>query len=155
MKALAPVVLFVYNRPEHTRKTVGALQKNSLAERSKLIIYSDGPKSDKDAEKVKDVRKYIRSIQGFEEIEIIEREKNFGLAKSVISGVSEVIEHYGKVIVLEDDILTSQFFLEYMNNALDFYQNSKEVFSISGYCHPIIIPESYSLKIFYSHRASS
>src|SRR4051812_43422136 len=106
-KSPAPVIIFVYNRPWHTEQTINALKKNYLATESELFIYSDGPKNKTVEEDVNHVRRFIKDIQGFKKIHIIEREKNLGLANSVISGVTEVIKKYGNVIVLEDDIVTS------------------------------------------------
>ena len=102
---LAPIVLFTYNRPWHTRQTIEALQKNHLASESVIFIFSDGPKTKEDEPKVEEVRKFLKTIQGFKQIEIIEREKNWGLAKNIIDGVTKVVNEYGKVIVLEDDII--------------------------------------------------
>lgn len=152
---LAPIILFVYNRPEHTKKTVDALKLNNLASDSSLFIFSDGNKTENDKRSVDTVRNYISTVSGFKEIKIILREKNFGLADSIISGVTEVIENYGKAIVLEDDIVTSLYFLKFMNEALDFYENDKRIYSISGYSFPIKIPTSYKQKIYISPRPSS
>ena len=145
---LTPIILFVYNRPEHTRQTVEYLSKNKLAESSKLFIFSDGPKNDKDKQKVFEVRKYLKRIKGFKEIRIIEREKNLGLANSVISGVSQIFQSFEKVIVLEDDIISSPSFLKFMNDALDFYKADEKIFSVSGYPYPVKISDSYSKDIF-------
>ena len=155
MENLAPIILFVYNRPEHTKKTIEYLSKNRLAESSTLFIFSDGPKSEKDKQKVAEVRKYLKSIQGFNEIKIVEREKNLGLANSVISGVNQIFKSYEKVIVLEDDIISSPSFLKFMNDALDFYKADEKIFSVSGYPYPVKIPDSYSHDVFVAHRASS
>lgn len=152
---LSPIILFVYNRPEHTRKTVEALQKNILAAKSKLFIYSDGAKSDNDEKKINNVRSYLKTVKGFAKIDIIQRDENLGLADSVISGVNEVFNHYEKVIVLEDDILTSKNFLNFINLALNFYVDDKRIYSISGYNFPIKIPLSYFFKVYISPRASS
>lgn len=137
MKNLAPIVLFVYNRPWHTQQTVEALQKNQLVSESELYIYSDAPKNAQAVEKVKEVRDYIRTINGFKEINIIEREKNLGLADSIIDGVTMIVNKYGKVIVLEDDLVTSPYFLKFMNEALEFYKDKKRVWHISGWNYPI------------------
>jgi GT2 family glycosyltransferase len=133
----APIVLFVYNRPRHTQQTIEALQKNELATHSNLFVYSDAPKTEQDQEKVQEVRTYIRLISGFKKITIIERELNWGLADSIIDGVTSIINRYGKIIVLEDDIVTSPYYLHYMNDALDFYQNEEKVMHISGWNYPI------------------
>jgi hypothetical protein len=130
---LAPIVLFVYNRPEHIKLTVEALQKNTLAMQSDLIIYSDATKKPEAEVTVLAVREYIRDIKGFKSLTIIEQKTNFGLAKSIINGVSAVVNEYGKVIVLEDDLITSPYFLDYMNKALDTYQDEPQVMQISGH----------------------
>jgi hypothetical protein len=130
---LAPIVLFVYNRPEHTRQTLEALAANKLANESELFIFSDAPKNETAVEKVQAVRSYIKTVQGFKSVHIVERETNWGLAKSIIEGVTEIINQYGKIIVLEDDIVTSPYFLKFMNGALDFYADKKKVWHISGW----------------------
>lgn len=130
---LAPVVLFVYNRPEHTRKTIESLLKNALAEQTDLYIYSDGAKN-KDAEQlVKEVRHFIKEISGFKNVFVVERDRNFGLANNIIDGVTKVVNSAGKVIVLEDDLLTSSNFLCFMNEALDKYENERSVYAVTGY----------------------
>jgi len=134
---LAPIVLFVYNRPLHTRRTVQALLKNGLASESELFIYSDAPRDADSVDSVREVREYVNSISQFKRTEIIERRENWGLANSIMDGVTSVIERYGKVIVLEDDILTSPYFLEYMNNALNYYKKEKRVWHVSGWNYPI------------------
>ncbi|ORU93994.1 MAG: sugar transferase [Cycloclasticus sp. symbiont of Bathymodiolus heckerae] len=135
--SLAPIVLFVYNRPWHTKQTVEALQENSLASDSELFIYSDEAKNETAEQAVKEVRKYIHSINGFKTITVVERDKNMGLADSIIDGVTSVVNQYGKVIVLEDDLVTSPYFLKFMNDALSFYQLYEKVWHISGYRPPI------------------
>ncbi len=153
-KTFAPIVLFVYNRPEHTKKTVETLLKNKEAAESELYIFSDAAKNEKAEAMVQKTRAYIKTITGFKEIHITERSENFGLAKSVITGVTEVVNCHGRVIVLEDDLLTSPYFLEYMNAALEKYEEEKKVFSITGYSHfpngNDKLPESYFLKVFSS-----
>ncbi len=137
MKKLSPIILFVYNRPWHTKQTIEALQKNELAQNSELFIHSDGYKSNKDKENVKKVRKYIKTIDGFKKIKIIEQNKNLGLTNSIVSGVTNIINKFGKIIVLEDDLITSPYFLKFMNNALNFYEKEKKVWHISGWNYPI------------------
>ncbi|NOT14946.1 MAG: glycosyltransferase [Methylotenera sp.] len=134
---IAPIALFVYNRPEHTRITVEALARNEMANESILYIFSDAAKSIKDAESVKVVRQYISQIIGFHQVIIVEQEKNLGLAQSIIGGVTRLIDQYGRVIVLEDDLETSPYFLKFMNEALDFYETTPEVMHISGCRYPV------------------
>jgi hypothetical protein len=133
---LAPIVLFVYSRLWHTKQTIEALKKNKLASESELFIYADAPKNEASNQQVSEVRRYIRQVEGFKNISIIERQKNLGLAKSIIYGVSETVEEYGKVIVLEDDLVTSPLFLTFMNDALNFYANDENVMHISGWNYP-------------------
>lgn len=155
---LAPVILFVYNRLDHTRQTVEALQKNELAAESTLYVFADGAKedaTDEQREKVQDVRNYIHSITGFKEIIIVEAPMNKGLANSVIAGVTKVINDYGKVIVVEDDIVTHKYFLRFMNEMLDTFENDNRIFSIGGFNYGFNIPKTYCHDIYMVHRAES
>jgi hypothetical protein len=155
---LAPIVLFVYDRPWHTTKTIEALKSNKLAEQSDLFVFSDGPKDDQDTEQVSKVRKFVKTISGFRTIKIIKRDQNLGLANSIIDGVNQVIQKCGRVIVLEDDIITSPTFLTYMNKLLDKYEDNQQVYSITGYNFPkklISIPDDYPCDIYFSPRAGS
>jgi len=152
---LSPIVLFVYNRLEHTRRTVEALLKNALADKSSLYIFSDGARNESELKTVSTVRDYIKTISGFANIEITTREENLGLADSVISGVNEIFKQNDQVIVMEDDIISSPSFLTFMNKALAFYQDNKSIYSISGYPYPIKIPNTYKKDVFISYRASS
>jgi glycosyltransferase involved in cell wall biosynthesis len=133
MTPLAPIVLFTYKRLETLKITIGALLANRLAAESDLIIYSDGPKSQEDEFVIQEIRKYLQKITGFKSVRIHESKTNKGLATSIINGVSDVMSQCHKAIVLEDDLITSSNFLAFMNEALDQYQDQKEVYSISGY----------------------
>jgi hypothetical protein len=150
-KSLAPICLFVYNRLSETKQTVTSLQKNFLARESELFIFSDGPKTDMDSEKVNQVREYIKSISGFKNITLFESPQNKGLANSIISGVTQIIEQYGKIIVLEDDLILSANFLDFMNAAILFYQNDLRIQSISAYS-PFIEFDFVYADVFFHHR---
>lgn len=152
---LAPIVLFTFNRLDHTMKTIEALKNNNLAKESNLYIFSDGPRNEDEKVKVDEVRKYLNNIIGFKNITIIESLVNKGLAQSVITGVSDIINQYGNVIVLEDDLVTSQFFLEYMNKALKLYQHRKDIWSISGYSPEIAFPKEYQDEVYLIMRGAS
>ena len=144
---LAPIVLFVYNRPWHTQQTVEALQKNKLASESELFIYSDEAKNDDARVSVDEVRKYIDNITGFKKITVIKRDKNWGLANSIIDGVTKIVNEYGRIIVLEDDLVTSPYFLKFMNEGLTMYENEDKVASIHGYIYPIDnLPNTFFIK---------
>lgn len=134
---LAPIVLFVYNRLDHTKQTIEALQKNVLARESALFVYSDAPKNEEAVAKVNEVREYIKSIDGFKKVTIIERENNLGLANSIVNGVTNIVNKYGKIIVLEDDLVTSPYFLKFMNEALEFYEDEEKVWHVSGWNYPV------------------
>ena len=155
MQELAPIVLFVYNRPWHTKKTIEALKNNELAGESDLFIFADNTVDDKNKESVDSVRSYVKTIDGFKTVNIVGRETNFGLAKNVISGVTEVIDRYSKVIVLEDDIVCARTYLSYMNKLLSYYQYNKKIYSVTGYTYPIKIPVNYKYDVYFSPRASS
>ena len=133
----APVALFVYNRPEHTRKTVEALRAGALARHTPLYVFSDAPRDEGAAPAVRLVREYIETIEGFASLTIIRREKNLGLADSIIDGVGTLCERFGRVIVLEDDLLTSSHFLSFMNEALDVWADDDRVSSVCGYMYPV------------------
>lgn len=143
----APIALFVYNRAWHTQHTVEALQKNDLAKDSNLTIFSDAAKSAEAVLAVEQVRDYIHQIGGFKSVSIVERQKNLGLANSIIDGVTKVTSEHGRVIVLEDDMVTSQHFLTYMNDALNRYAEDERVISIHGYIYPVKtpLPEAFFL----------
>ncbi|HQH24781.1 MAG TPA: glycosyltransferase family 2 protein [Bacteroidales bacterium] len=145
---LAPVILFVYNRPVHTLRTLEALTDNYLAEETVLYIHSDGPNSNAskvEKEKINEVRNIIRLKQWCKKVYIIESKANKGLADSIVNGVTDIVNKHGKIIVLEDDIVTSKGFLKYMNDALFIYENEEKVMHISGFMHPVKgnLPETF------------
>lgn len=144
----APILLFVYARADHTRRTLDALLKNPEVRAHDLIIYSDSFRGEQDECCVNEVRNYLKTIRGFKSVTIIQRACNFGLAKSIIDGVSESLALHDKVIVLEDDVVVAPFFLAYMNDALDKYENDERVVSIHGYMYPIKVdlPEAFFLR---------
>ena len=111
------------------------MQLNELAKDSDLIIFSDAPKDGQASLAVKEVRAFISTIKGFKKITIIEREVNFGLVRSIKEGVTEIVNESGKIIVMEDDLVTHPQFLEFMNKGLEMYKLNKNIFSISGYSH--------------------
>lgn len=150
---LAPVVVFCYKRLDTLRKTIEALKQNPEAGRTHLIIFSDGPKKEADHLSVAMVRDYINHLEGFRMITTYFSEVNKGLAKSIIEGVTLVFEKYDRVIVLEDDLLTSNNFLNYMNQSLDHYEFNNRIFSISGYTSIIKNPDPS--KVYFTRRASS
>jgi hypothetical protein len=151
----APISLFVYNRPEHTLRTIDALRHNWLASRSDLLIFSDGPKDTAGSSAVATVRKLIRNLDGFKSVTIIERDQNLGLAQSVIRGVSQVCAQFGRSIVLEDDLLTTADFLTFMNAALQHYAHAPRIFSVSGFNYALRIPAHYPFDAFCFYRSSS
>ena len=132
-----PVALFAYNRPDHIRRAVESLLTNREARATKLYVFSDGPKNKKEVSIINEVRHYLSSIRGFAEIRIIARPVNVGLATNVILGITEIINTEGQLIVLEDDLIVSPYFLAYMNDALDMYESENAVISIHGYMYPL------------------
>jgi len=150
--SFSPIVLFAYNRPTHTQRTLDALSSNPEAKESDLYIYCDGPKSkitDNDFNKIKQVVDIAKNENRFKTVEVRIGEKNNGLANSIVSGVTEIVEKYGSIIVLEDDIETSSGFLGYMNNALALYEGSDDIMHISGYMYPNKedLPETFFFKV--------
>lgn len=144
----APILLFVYNRPEHVRRNIQALLKNELAAESELFIYSDAAKDETSQAAVKEVRAFIRSIQGFKKITITERAENWGLARSIIDEVTTQINRYGRVIVLEDDLVVAPHFLQFMNDALETYRDEERVGHIQAcdFTHDPSLPDTFLIK---------
>jgi phosphorylcholine metabolism protein LicD len=129
---LAPIAIFTYSRLTNLKEAITALQNNELASESDLFIFSDAPRTTKDETAVRAVRHYLRSISGFKSTTIIEREENHYIEQNIILGVSEVINRYGSIIVLEDDGKCEKTFLIHMNRMLQFYENSKRIMHLSG-----------------------
>ncbi|MFK5938710.1 MAG: glycosyltransferase [Sulfurimonas sp.] len=152
---LAPIIIFVYNRLGTVENVIRSLKVNKESKYADLIIYSDAWKDITNKMNVQKVRNYIKNLKGFKSVKIIERHENYGLAKNIIEGVTDVINKYGKVIVLEDDLVTSKNFLCYMNQSLDFYENDKRIFAISGYTGSLPSLESFDNEVYLSYRPSS
>ncbi len=153
MQKLAPIALFVYNRPDHTRRTLLSLQKNVLADESRLFIFSDAAKTDADKAKVNEVRKLINEVTGFKSVKVIERAENMGLANSIISGVTQLVNEYGNIIVFEDDLLSSPYTLQYFNEALSRYAEEDKVMHISAYMYNLKdsnLPETFFFRAISS-----
>lgn len=153
----APVIVFAYNRKEHLRRTLEALMANEGANETDLYIFVDAPKNGVD-EKNTAVKEYLKEFEknnNFAKLELILADKHKGLAKSVITGVSKIIDEYGKVIVVEDDIVTSAYFLNYMNDALAFYEEDKKIWSISGYTLPLKALKDYKKDVYAFYRCCS
>ncbi|WP_413670905.1 sugar transferase [Mucilaginibacter sp. Mucisp86] len=146
MQNLAPIALFVYNRPDHTRRTISYLQQNLLADESRLYIFCDAAKTDADKSKVEQVRQLVQDVSGFKSVKVVLRYQNLGLAESIISGVTQLVYEYGKVIVFEDDLLSSPYTLQYFNDALTKYANQEQVMHIGAYMynlHDKTLPETF------------
>lgn len=154
MQNFAPIALFVYNRPQHTARTLKFLQQNVLAAESRLFVFSDGFKSAEDEKGVMEVRELTKNIYGFKNVKLIHQKQNLGLAQSIISGVTELVNEYGKVIVFEDDLLSSSYTLSYFNEALERYQNESKLMHISAYMYPLAsaddLPETFIYRAVHS-----
>lgn len=148
MMTCAPILLFVYNRPEHTRRCIESLTRNALAADSTLYIYADGPKDTTQQTAVDEVRSYLRTISGFKTVNLIERKENWGLARNIIDGVTTQVNHYGKVIVLEDDLVVAPYFLQFMNDALETYKDEPKVGHIQAcdFTQDSSLPETFLIK---------
>lgn len=148
MSPLAPIALFVYQRIHETTITVNALKNNELAPESDLFIFSDAARTDASAANVAMVREYLKSIDGFKSVTVIERERNLGLSQSIVSGVGDLTGRFGKVIVVEDDLETSRYFLRFMNEGLNAYKDDTRVISIHGYVYPVHgdLPQTFFLR---------
>lgn len=136
---ISPIVFFAYNRYRHTKNSLISLRSNSLAKHSELFVYIDGPKNDNDKSENEKIFNFVKLLDGFRNIQIIRRENNIGLANSIVEGVTRACSEYGKVIVIEDDLIVSKYFLDFMNTALSYHENSEHVMHISGYMFPVDI----------------
>ena len=145
----APIALFTFNRLSLLKKTINFLQNNSLAIKTDLIIFSDGPKEDTNILEIKLVRSYLKNVHGFKSILIIEREENLGLEQNIILGLDYIFKSFNNVIVMEDDIITSEYFLNFMNDALLKYESAKNVCQISGYSFLEAYKDEYGLDDLY------
>lgn len=145
---LAPIILFVYNRPKYVRRGIASLLANELAAESELYIYADAPKDESQAQAVKEVREYIHTIRGFKQVHIVERDHNWGLAASIIDGVTTLTEKYGRVIVLEDDLVVAPHFIHFMNEALEVYQDEPRVGHIQAcdFTQDPTLPDTFLIK---------
>ena len=146
MQVFAPIALFVYNRPNHTARTLKFLQQNELATESRLFIFSDAAKTEGDQKLVDEVRSLIKDTDGFKSVEIVERKDNMGLANSIIAGVTKLVNTYGKVIVFEDDLISSPYTLTYFNESLDLYRTEEKVMHIGAYMYNLKrdnLPETF------------
>ncbi|MDX2306010.1 MAG: glycosyltransferase [Microscillaceae bacterium] len=153
---LAPICLFTFKRLDTTIETVEALKKNIYASESELFVFTDAPRPHKEgeADTVEKVKEYLSTITGFKKIHLNPRSNNLGCAKSIITGVTEVMDQFGKAIVVEDDIVTSTNFLAFMNQCLDKYENNQKIWSISGYTYAIKYPKNYPYDVYMVQRGS-
>lgn len=152
--SLSPVIIFVYSRLEHTKKLVTSLNDNKLLKESDVFVFSDSSNNDEIQREVLKVRNFVKSNIFSKNLKIIERKENFGLSKNIISGLNEVFLKYDKAIIIEDDLILSPYFLNYMNDALSIYSDSTEVASISGYMYPIK-SEKFSNRYFFLNLVES
>lgn len=151
----APIAVFTYNRPDHTERVLAALNASALAPESDIYIFCDNYKNEKARESVEEVRRIVDKFAEecrFKRVDIRKAEKNRGLAASIIEGVSEIMKQHGRAIVVEDDMLASVHFLEYMNAALEYYRDDNTIWSISGYTFPMKALESYPHDVYMSGR---
>lgn len=148
MMNCAPILLFVYNRPEHTRRCIESLTRNSLASDSILYIYADGAKDATQQPAVDKIRSYLRTISGFQAVNLIERNENWGLARNIIDGVTTQVKQYGRVIVLEDDLVVAPYFLTFMNEALETYKDEPKVGHIQAcdFTQDSSLPDTFLIK---------
>lgn len=151
----APIVLTAYNRPDLLERTIEALAANALAMQSDCFAFCDGPRTSVDDPAIREVRSLLRTARGFKSLSIVERKHNWGLAKSVIAGVSQVLDEFGRAIVVEDDIVVSRDFLTFMNVALSSYEQNPKIFSVSGFNFGLTAPKSYLYDGFCFYRSSS
>ena len=153
----APIIIFAFNREAPLRRAVLSLLGNEEAKDSDLFIFVDGARVEKTGEldAVKSVQEFVKSIKGFKSLYYEFSTQNKGLGPSIISGVTKVINQYGRAIVLEDDLVLSKNFLSFMNEGLNLYENNEKVFSICGYSNRVKVPLNYKFDSYFCTRSSS
>ena len=153
----APIIIFAFNRLEPLKATVASVLLNTEAAESDLVVFVDGARPNKDGEdeKVNAVQEFVKTITGFKSVHYTFSEMNKGLGPSIIAGVTEIINKYGRAIVLEDDLILSQNCLSFMNQGLDKYVNDQKVFSVCGYNNKVKVPEGYLFDSYFCVRSSS
>lgn len=152
---LAPVIVFAFNRPDTLQNTLSSLHRNELAKDTDLFVFVDGPRNDSDAVKIAKVRSVLEALDGFRNITVEYAERNKGLARSVIEGTTKIVNQYGRVIVVEDDLYVADSFLSYMNGMLDRYEGDERVFQVSGFSVKVKRPAGYQSDVYLDTRAHS
>lgn len=157
MPSLTPIIIFAFNRPHAFKNTVASLLRNEEAKQSDLFVFVDGVRKHKTGEvdKVTATQEYVQQITGFKSVNYAFAETNHGLGPSIIKGVTEIINQYGKAIVLEDDLIFAPNFLSFINQGLDLYEKNNKVFSICGYSNKVKIPKGYEYDAYFCTRSSS
>ncbi len=147
----APVALFVYNRLDNTRRTLESLAANTLAAKTDVIVFSDGGKDDKSWREVRAMRRYLSESKfPFKSFSIVERPENYYIERNITEGISEIFENYNRIIVIEDDIVSSPFLLEYFNEALEMYEDEEKVMHVAGFSRIDILDSSNKSETFFS-----
>ena len=145
----APIIISVYDRLDHLKKCIESLQKNELACYSELYVISDAAYKEEHIPLIDAVRTYINGITGFKKVYPVFRERNMGGNQSIRLAYQNILQIYDSFISLEDDIVVSSDFLQYMNTALEFYKNDERIFSICGFKAPFLLPKDYKGDVYF------
>ena len=145
----APIIVTVYDRLQHFQQCIGALQRNGPSIDSELYVVSDAPGKPGHSLKIDQVRAYAQSITGFKKVHLVFREENYGAYRSFLAITQQVLNEHGRFIFLEDDVVASQNFLDYMNDGLKFYEADKRIFSITAYTYPVQFPKDFKADVFF------
>jgi hypothetical protein len=147
---VAPIIVTVYDRLEHLKRCIDALKANQLAAQSVIYIVSDAPYKNEHHDKIQQVRNYAQTINGFLNVICVFREINFGMQKSCHDAINDVLKLYDRFIILEDDVVVSTNFLQYLNEGLDYYEKDKRCFAICGFSCPAQLPKSYEYDVYFA-----
>jgi hypothetical protein len=148
---LLTITLFCFNRPDLFQRTLTALSRNQLADKTSLTIFCDGPRHEKDEPGTRAVRELAKKAQGFASVEVVERPKNMGCAASIINGLTEMFRLHERLIVIEDDIVTSPYTLRFLSEGLARYADNEKVFNIAAWTPPHIarnLPAEYPYDVY-------
>lgn len=149
MNAAVPIVLFAYARPEHLRRTLACLREDQAP---LIYAFSDGPRTPEKAPRVAQVRDILHGIDWCEVI-LCEREENLGLGRSVLAGVTEVLDQHEMCLVFEDDLVCVPGTYQYLSAALRHYKDDRRVMSVTGWTHPLVTPSAVLDQPYFDGRA--
>lgn len=153
MANLAPIALFCFKRLDTLQRCVESLKDCPESYATELIIFSDGPRSEEEKDKVNKIRAFCKKIKGFKSIRINHRKENLGVDYNIILGIQEMSQEFENFIVVEDDLVVSNQFLRFMNAGLCHFSQFDKILTISAFNY-VQIPNNYIWDCYFTQRAN-